>query len=355
MTEQVQHKEKNKFSVSKIIIPIAIGLGVVGWMFYKEFDPGVFGAVDFTWVSVFWIFVAVLCMVGRDFGYMLRIRVLSENFLSWKQAFRVIMLWEFTSAVTPSAIGGTSVALMYVHKEGLSVGRSSTIVMLTSLLDELYFVLMFPIIWLIVGSRLFDIPNDPEWSFGIFLMVIIAYGIKLVWVLTLSYGLFFNPRGLSKLIYRIFHLPILRRWKRSAAKAASDITITAGEIKQKKFKFWRNAFLSTFLSWSSRYLVVNALILAFFTTGDHLLLFARQLVMWIAMLIMPTPGGSGFAEWGFTKFLGEFIPVAGFAIVLAFLWRLITYYPYLVIGVVMLPKWLGDNFGKGKKKKHAKI
>ena len=73
--------------------------------------------------------LAVLFMFGRDIGYIIRIRVLSGGELSWLQAFRVIMLWEFTSAITPSAVGGTSVAIIYVHKEGISVGRSSAIVM----------------------------------------------------------------------------------------------------------------------------------------------------------------------------------------------------------------------------------
>jgi len=46
-----------------------------------------------------------------------------------------------------------------------------------------------------------------------------------------------------------------------------------------------------------------------------LLLFARQLAMWIMMLVSPTPGGSGFAEFIFTRYLGGFIPVNASAII----------------------------------------
>ncbi len=338
----------NPFSsvkASKVILPAAIGLGVVAFIFFKEFDPAVFDKITFTWTSALWLFVAILCMAGRDFGYMIRIRVLSDRQLSWKQAFRVIMLWEFTSAVTPSSVGGTSVALMYVHKEGISVGRSSFIVMMTSLLDELYFVIMFPLLLLFVGAgRLFAIPDSPGWTHGIMVIALVGYSVKLIWVLVLSYGLFLNPRGLSRLIYRLFHLPLLRRWKRGAGRAALDIMVSSGEMKSRKPRFWIDAFLSTFLSWTSRYWVVNFLFLAFFAVHDHFLIFARQLVMWIALLVSPTPGGSGVAEFMFDKFLGEFIPVAGFAIALAFLWRLISYYPYLAIGALLVPKWINDKF-----------
>ena len=338
----------NPFSsikASKVILPAVIGLGVVAYFFYREFDPDVFGRMTFTWVSALWIFVAFLCMAGRDFGYMIRIRVLSDWKLNWRQAFRVIMLWEFTSAVTPSSIGGTSVATMYVYKEGISVGRSSAIVMMTSLLDEIYFVLMFPLLILLVGTgTLFAIPDSPAWTHGIMTVALIGYGIKLIWVLALSYGLFLNPRGLGKLIYGIFHLPVLRRWKRGAGKAALDIIVSSKEMKSRKPKFWFNALLSTFLSWTSRYWVVNFMFLAFFAVHDHFLVFARQLVMWIVLLVSPTPGGSGVAEFTFSIFLGDFIPIAGFAIALAFLWRLITYYPYLIIGALMVPKWINDKF-----------
>ena len=339
-------------SASKVFVPVIIGLGVVGYMVVRDFDPTVFGKLTFTWKSSLWLFAAFLCMAGRDFGYMIRIRALSDWFLTWRKAFRIIMLWEFTSAITPSAVGGTSVAILYVNKEGISIGRSSSIVLMTSFLDELYFVIMFPILVLLSGvSRLFDVPDAPEWAHGIFTVALIGYSIKLIWVLGLSYGLFFNPRGLGRFIYRIFHLPVLRRWKRGAGKAAIDIIASSKEMKNKKPKFWLEAFFSTFLSWTSRYWVVNCIMLAFFAVHDHFLIFSRQLVMWIVLLVAPTPGGSGVAEYMFDKFLGEFIPFAGFAIALALIWRLISYYLYLIIGAILVPKWINDKINIHKRDK----
>ena len=344
-----QEKELSKVRTSKVILPALIGLVVVAYLFWDDFNPETFSSISFTWKSVFWLFIAALLMVGRDFGYMLRIRVLSENRLTWRKAFRIIMLWEFTSAITPSAVGGTSVAIVYVNKEGISVGKSSAIVMATSLLDELYFVLMFPLLILLIGpSTLFTVGGSVVVK-GLVLTAIVGFCIKLAWTALLFYGMFINPKGLNWIIQKVFKLPFLRKWKDGAAKAGQDIIDSSKELKRKPFSFWIKAFGCTFLSWTSRYWVVNAIFLAFFSVSDHFLLFGRQLVMWVAMLIMPTPGGSGFAEWAFGEFLGAFIPIAGLTIVLAFIWRLVTYYPYLIIGVVIFPKWLSDKFG-GKKK-----
>ena len=140
--EESDKKLTRKISPYKIIYPVIIGLGVVSYMLYREFDLTAFEQISFGWSSVFWLSVAVMCMFIRDLGYVIRIRVLSGDRLSWIKSIRIIFLWEFTSAVTPSAIGGTSLAILFVNKEGIKVGRSSAIVMATSFLDELYFILM---------------------------------------------------------------------------------------------------------------------------------------------------------------------------------------------------------------------
>lgn len=345
----------SKIKLSNAIYPIAIGLAVVGYMFYRDFDPAIFADIKLSWWSLFWLVMACIFMVGRDFFYMMRIRTLSGGDLSWKAAFRVIMLWEFTSAITPSAVGGTSVAILYVHKEGISVGRSSSIVMLTSFLDELYFIIMFPTLMLIVGmDNLFQIATTAGLvAKSLMTFALVGYCLKLTYVIILSYGLFINPRGLKWLILKVFKFKPLRRWYRAVNSIGTDIVLSSYEIRRHRAAFWAKAFGSTFLSWSSRYLVANALILAFFSVSDQFLLFARQLVMWIMMLVMPTPGGSGFAEYIFTTYCSDLIevPIAiqiGAATLIAFLWRGITYYPYLAVGAIIFPRWIKRNFTQHK-------
>ena len=152
---------------------------------------------------------------------------------------------------------------------------------------------------------------------------------------------------------KLFKWRILRKWRHDANEAGTDIIRNSKELRMKPFVFWLKTFGTTFLSWTSRYWLVNAILVAFwfgnYDWGQHILIFARQLVMWIMMLVTPTPGGSGFAEFIFTEYLGSFLPGAGLAVALAILWRLISYYPYLLIGVFIVPRWIAKNFGKSKK------
>lgn len=347
----------------RVWLGVLIGFGAVGYLFYRDFNPDVLSQVQ--WSSRAWIFLplALLFMVCRDLGYIWRLRVLSEGDLSLRQAFRIVMLWEFTSAITPSAIGGTSVAIIFVHKEGLSVGRSSAVVLATSFLDEVYFLIMFPLLLLLVGAdALFTLSAGQAYLARALLWITLGgYSLKVLYVLVLSYGFFINPRGLKWLILRIFRLPWLRKWRHGAHMAGSELVECSREFRNKGFVYWGKALASTFVSWTSRYWVANAIILAFFVLPElstHFMIFSRQLVMWIMMLLSPTPGGSGFSEYIFSRYLGEFLPVqpsamAAVAVVLALFWRLATYYPYLLMGAVVLPRWIRTNFAgmlKGKKR-----
>ncbi len=346
-----------KLRSTRIIYPVIIGLGVVVFMFVRKFDPDVFNSIRFDGRAIFWIIVAMCLMAIRDIGYMIRLKILSDKVFTWLQTFKIIMLWEFTSAITPSAIGGTSVAIIFVNKEGVKLGKASAIVMATSFLDELYFILTFPVILIFIsGHRLFHIEGIDggglNFANEFFLFALIGYSIKLVYTLALCYGLFFNPRGLKWLLLWIFKLPVLRRWRSGANEAGYDIINSSYELRKKPFSFWIKAFGATVLSWTSRYCVINALFLAFFVVPDHFLVFARQLVAWIMMLVSPTPGGSGFSEYVFVRYFGELLQISpelkgSMAAVLALLWRLISYYPYLFIGSILFPRWIRKKFGSG--------
>ncbi len=332
----------------KIAIPVILGLGAAAWLIASEIDAEMLSGIDLSLKMVCYILLAFVFMVGRDLGYMIRIRLFSSGQLSWKQAFRVIMLWEFTSAITPSTVGGTAVAVVYVHKEGLSVGKSAAMVMLTAFFDEFFFALCFPLAVVIVGwDTLFSFPG----AGAIVPLVIAGYFVKLILAVLLSYGLFFNAKGLGGVLIKIFSWRPLRRWQESVKKTANDIVLSSKEIKNYRPAFWIKAFLATSLSWCSRFLVANAIFMAFIVVSDQLLVFARQLVMWVPMIISPTPGGAGFAEYIFSNFLGDIVTTqegAGMTALIALLWRAVTFYPYLIIGALIIPRWLA-SFSKGNR------
>jgi uncharacterized protein (TIRG00374 family) len=355
MTEDTHKNIARQLHPRRIIIPVAIGLIVVIWFITRDVNVDVLKEIIFTWKSVFWLLAAFILVAIRTFFYMVRIRVLTNNDLTWRQSFRVIMLWEFSSAITPSTVGGTALAVVFLHKEGISTGRSTTVTLVTSFLDELYFVVMLPLLVLLIGGKAIFITSLQEAGFGLLnnlvLVALVGYVIILAWVLFVGYGLFINPAAISKTIIAIFRIPFLKRWKSSAEKAGTDLIESSLELKKESGSFWSNALLSTFLTWTARYWVVNAILMAFFKIGDHFLIFARQLVLWVMMIVSPTPGGSGFAEIILGRYISDLVPadpvhVGGVALAMALIWRIISYYPFLIAGAIIVPGWIQRKFVK---------
>ncbi|MFT5665954.1 MAG: uncharacterized membrane protein YbhN (UPF0104 family) [Vicingaceae bacterium] len=331
------------FSPLRIGLTIFIGLAVASYLVYKEYDPKSFENLSWSWTATLWIAVAVLMIAIRDFAYMVRIRILTDNKISWRNSFDTIMLWEFASAITPSVVGGSGVAIYIVNKEGVRLGRSTAVVLSSAFLDELFYILMVPTIIAAVGiSNLFPEGMDKE-IFGVLWgtkdLFILGYCFILFLTSFICYAIFFQPRGFKWFLLKVFNLPFLRKWRVQASETGDEIMVTSKELRHKPFSFWIKAFGATFASWTARFWVVNFIILAFTAVDSHLLIYARQLVMWVILLISPTPGGTGVAEFAFSGFLSLFIPF-GLAGTLAFIWRLISYYPYLFIGAIILPRWI---------------
>lgn len=325
-------------------------------MLWRSFDKDTFSFLEFSWQAVFYITLAFLCMVLRDFAYMYRLIVLTGNKLTWGQAFNVIMLWEFSSAVSPSVVGGTGPAIFFLHKEGTSLGKSTAVVLTAIFLDEMFFIISVPVVYAIYGSNIF--PPESVNSSEIIMAFYIGYLVILAYTLFLAYALFINPHLFKSFISWVFLFPILVRWRMRARKSANQLIRTSKKLKGKPFSYWFKSAVATIFSWTGRYWVVNFMLMAFFSVrynfSDQFLIYGRQLSMWIILLVSPTPGGSGIAEFVFSDFLGDFIPNAAWYAPLALFWRLISYYPYLIIGVIILPIWIKRVFRKDKKYKVIK-
>lgn len=296
---------------------------------------------NWTSQSIFWILIAILFMVGRDLFYIIRIRLLTHKELSWKSGFYVIMLWEFASALSPGVVGGAAVAMFILNREKIALGRSTAIVIITAMLDNLFYVLMIPIVFLFIDQQdLFPRSSGSDlavqWVFWIGFFIILAV------CLFLFSSIFLAPKLATRFLSFLFRFPLLKRWREGAVQTGKDIEIASFELRKEPFLYWVKVFGATCGSWISRYLVINAILQAFLQLGfiDHIMILGKQLVLWLFMLVSPTPGGSGIAEYAFGELLSTFSSSALLLTALAVLWRLISYFPYLFFGAVLLPRWI---------------
>ncbi|SEJ11553.1 hypothetical protein SAMN05192553_102457 [Cyclobacterium xiamenense] len=335
---------------NKVWVPVLIGIGIVFFMFYM--DPtvnaqtlrGVFDA------SIWSLLLALVFIVMRDAGYVFRIREITDKHLTWGRAIYVIILWEFASAVTPSIVGGTAVAVFILHKEGIPLGKALAFTMLTAIMDNLFFVLGAPIILYLAQGYIFPESRILEMRLGNSLEYLfwVSYTLYTLYSLLMALALFYRPRVFKWILLKLFSIRWLKKWKYQANGYGDQIIEASKEFKGKNLTYWLVIVGTTIFIWSSRYFMLNALISAYESLSlfEHVVVFARQIIMWIVMMISPTPGSSGTAEFFFAQFFNEFL--TGYTFVTSILWRMFSYYPYLLLGAVFLPRWIRQVFFRKK-------
>lgn len=323
----------------KTSIPILIGMGVVAWLFFREFDIDDWKQIHWSTHIVWSLSLAIVALCFRELGLMWRFRILSDNRLSWTATFRITLLCEFTSSITPTTAGGSALSMVFMNREGLSLGRATSITMTTFLLDEALFVILCPLVFILVGkTKLFGFdPNTVE--SGIRAAYWVVWSGIVVITLLLFYGIILKPHIFKHFLMKVFSIGKLKRWMPKVDKMTDEMVITGKEIKKKNFIWWFKSSLATVSLWFSRFLVVNALFFAFAEYAPQLVVFARQIVVWTLLSISPTPGGSGVSEWLFTTYYGDLLNDISIALVIAIFWRIITYYSYLIAGICILPSW----------------
>jgi len=343
-----QDKAIKTFSPQKVFIAIGIGLtATIGLFYYNLGDQKLIDVIQSlanpNWT---WFIMAILVLMLRDTAYMYRIRNLTHRELSVKGSIYTVFLWEFASAVTPSVVGGTAVAVFILAKEGIKFGKALAYVMLTAILDNAFFLIAAPIALFATNSEIFTILGERE-IFGLSLKVQVifysSYILIALYTLLMAYGLLINPRSFKWFVLKITTFGFLRKWRKSAYEQSSEMVLASKQLKGVNINYWLKAIVSTIFIWSARYFMLNCLISAFVTDSSmavQLDIFAKQIVLWIVQLLSPTPGGSGFAIYFLKILFQDNLHTEGFWLAVGLIWRIFTYYAYLVLGVIIFPKWL---------------
>jgi uncharacterized protein (TIRG00374 family) len=333
-----QQKVFQTLNTKRVWLPLLLGTGVVIYFLSTDQDLRA-GQLHLVRLGNWpYILAAIGAVVLRDLIYIYRIRILTHNKLSWLSCLYVIILWEFSSAVTPSAVGGTLIAVFLLLKEGVSLGRSLAYVMVTAILDNLFFILMAPLGYYHAYNYLSTSMASLEK--GIHAAFWISYLLITLYTIMMAFALFVKPAFFKWALVKLTHIRFLSRWKEWATKQGDDIMMASQALQGEKWIYWVQIGVVTMLVWTARYGILNLLIAAYVPVSwlDHLMIFGKHIIMWVTMLISPTPGSSGTAEFFFKQLYGELL--GQYTLIMAIVWRMITYYLYLIAGVIVLPRWL---------------
>lgn len=259
-------------------------------------------------------------------------RYLSDKDLSWMAALRIVLTWDFASAITPSTIGGAPVATYAMTREKMSLGKSGAVMLFGMLLDQMFYVIAIP--FLIVLGFWFEIIPEEIGVVGVWAMFLV-YSILLIYGAILAYGMLVNPASLKHVVSVVCRLPFMRKYREKAEKESDSLVRFSHELRQKPRTFLFNAFAISTLGWLAKISIPSIVVLSFLP-ADVALTFMRSFAMAFAALFMPTPGGSGGVEGLFLVFQGPLFDRTVFIGVSVFIWRFITYYQSIGLGVLVM-------------------
>ncbi|GLR16602.1 hypothetical protein GCM10007940_12170 [Portibacter lacus] len=330
-----------------------IGIGVVVFLLWKQFDRSAFNDIEWGIWTLGWLMLGVFFYVIRHLAYAARLVILSDNVFSWRKAIQLIFIWEFSTAVSPTSLGGSAVAMFFLSQEKIKTAKAVTIVLYSVVLDTLFFVISLPLLYIILGplvirpemETLFDI-NGYGITFLFVFFAMMTYGF------VFYYGLFHRPDQIKKLLNFIGNRKILRRFKKKIINTGIDIEKSSKTLRAKSPLFHLKAILSTFTAWFFKFTLIFCVIYAFIhdlprTFYNTAMIYGRYETMFTITAASPTPGGSGLAEYLFGGFYSDYVPIT-LAVVIAFAWRLIAYYTYLFAGVIIVPQWIRKIYKKNK-------
>lgn len=343
-------------SPMKILIPALLGVGVVGFMLWNKFDLEEFKLMSWNIKTLLFLIACLGIYVIRHLAYSWRLRILSDSVFSWNKCVELIFIWEFAAAISPTSLGGSATALLFLAQEKISAGKTVLIVLYSVVLDTLYFLISLLGLLFYFGPTIIRPGLDTVWGMN-------GYGFSFIIVFILMstyggffyYGLFVNPNKIAGILKWVSKRKWLNRFEEYLKKTADDVIIAAKEMKNKSISFHFYAFLSTTIAWLMKFAAIPLIVFAIIQTippsvYDFGMMLGRNEIMFAITAFSPTPGGAGVVEVLFGGFFSDYI-VDSSAVIIAFIWRLITYYSYLFIGMIIVPFWIRKIVVKRRSKK----
>ncbi|MCT4660750.1 MAG: flippase-like domain-containing protein [Tissierellales bacterium] len=251
------------------------------------------------------------------------------------EAFKITIIGQFFSGITPFASGGQPMQLYLLTKQKVPVGKGSSALMSKFIIYQGTLV-VYALILLLFKSSFF-IENISN----LFFLVILGFGVNAVVIGTL---IFFSHskrtnKGIAKKVIGFGHrIHLIKNPEKTIAgfnKHVEEFHDNVVLLKQNKLLFL-NTVVLTVIQLTMFFIVPYFIYRSFGLSGANLMnmLSATAFVLMITSFI-PIPGGTGGAEGGFHMMLGLFF-IGNYALTAMVLWRLITYYLWILFGGIWM-------------------
>jgi glycosyltransferase 2 family protein len=292
--------------------------------FYQSLKPSAFGLV-----------LVAISLIGWWVIGGIRIKIIADSLphdpgtkpITLGRASRAMLLSLFTAAITPSV--GAALGLVWYLSRYLGAQAATAITLYSLVTDLVYYAWSLPVSYLVLTLTGVNL-NLPVIGPALGVFAIVASALMLFF----AFGLTFRPHALSRLVWNITGIGFLKRFRKGAYRFVRETAATLEQISRLSPGKQLLLHFVTALSYISHFLAFNVLLWACgFENVKHVTILAAQSLLVALSLIVPSPGGAGYFELVLPSVLQASGLPRDAEIPLALIWRVLSYYLYIVIGL----------------------
>ena len=347
MASDTKTNKKSKFSQKKIrkialtIFFIAFNVGVIVATAVNEFS-GSQNAAELREVKLNgWLIIpAALCFMGMitlefwKYAVMIIESTKPGTFTkkeAWKIAWRTVMIGRYYDRVTPAAVGGQPAQMLNLRRTGKIPAGSTTAI---------------PIFGMISGQITFIIIAIPCFIVGTFtganpvLMTTAWIGLAFyafwpVMVVGSAISPKFTAKFINLFVNLLAKIKVIKNKDQIVKKVEDEVNEYTKNVKliAKSPKVMLGGLLMSLFSNILVTFIPYYVLVAFGGNIDFMECFMLSMAIQSAVYYAPTPGNSGVAEGTFYVVFSRLS--SGYVFWAMMLWRLFSYYIYIIIGPII--------------------
>lgn len=294
-----------------------------------------------TKINVGWLLLSCFLFVLYLFFQTLSMANLARNVekkLSLKTLFYSVIVCNFFSAITPSATGGQPFQIYFLKKKNLKLSTA------TNLVVEQFTLYQIALVLLGLIAILFNYFN-PLFPANNLLKKLVTLGFLvntgvIAVLLYISLGKKSKKNFLFRVIDFLHKIKIVKNKEEQIKKMdemVDNFHESATELNKDREALVKGVIYN-FISLLCLYII--PIVIVYSISAPSSLnplntIISSAYVMLIGAFV-PIPGGSGGLEYAFADFFGNFIKPHATLMAVLLLWRFVTYYLGIIIGVIIM-------------------
>lgn len=342
-TVKKQRSKKSRWmSATFLLINIVILAVVMYFQLSGEdvvpFDQLINEQIVWGWFLLAFAFVIFVNMADASRIWIL-IKFATGRSRPWL-SYKSLAIQKFYDNITPMATGGQPFQVFYLNRRGLPASSATSIPLAKYLYNQIVFI-VFVLVVLILASGLITTMTPLITTLCVIGLILNAAVIVLILFLSTSKKL--GPGfaiGILKLLNKMKIIKDYRRTYVKVMKMVREYVDTSRVFMSNIWIVLSEVFLSI-LCFLLQYSLPFLIYLGFggpFDISIWLEIVALTIICDLAVSFVPVPGGAGMAELSFSTLFASLFTfttgsVAGWAVLL---WRILTYYIYLLQGILVM-------------------